>query len=95
MSKNKLEIPLIGWFETKGKLHLGDSFGKPGKWTAHALCNKRLRKWIGFKELKYAKNPKADVCIECAVAWLFLHPSLTNPNIHIENRELLSEAAPF
>jgi hypothetical protein len=52
------------WFEEKEVLHIGTTTGKPCHWTAHPLCGKRLRKWVGFDDLKYAKsNFFCDRCL--------------------------------
>jgi hypothetical protein len=52
------------WLEYNGILHIdGYITGKPGHWVAHPLCGKRLRHYIGFGELKYAKT--SFVCKTC------------------------------
>ena len=57
------------WFEDRGVLHIGTTTGKPGHWIAHPLCGKRLKKWIGFAELKYAKtNEICDLCFLLHIA---------------------------
>ncbi len=53
-----------GWYECKGILHIERvTTGKPGHWIAHPLCNKRLKDWVGFEEIKYARA--AVVCEKC------------------------------
>ena len=57
------------WFECKGVLHIGMTTGKPGHWVAHPLCGKKLRRWIGFGEIKYAKTDEiCDLCFLLYVA---------------------------
>ncbi len=61
------------FFEEKGMIHIGTTTGKPGHWTAHPYCQRRLRKWIGFGELKYAKTD--IICELCFL--LFMTKRLT------------------
>ena len=60
---NKL-FEKITWLECKGILHVGSTTGKPGHWVAHPLCRRKLRNWVGFSEIQYAKTDKVcDVCL--------------------------------
>jgi hypothetical protein len=52
------------YFECKNLLHIGHTTTvKIGQNVAHPLCGKRLRNWIGFNDLLYAKsNFICDTC---------------------------------
>lgn len=51
------------YFECNNMIHIGSTTGTPCKWTAHPYCGKRLRKWVGFSELHYAKT--SFICDTC------------------------------
>jgi hypothetical protein len=52
------------YFECNNLLHIGTTTSvKIGQNVAHPLCGRRLRKWIGFNELQYAKT--SFVCDTC------------------------------
>lgn len=56
------------FYECKGVLHFGsDTTGKPGHWTAHPFCGKRLIDWIGFSEILYSKT--ANICPTCLLIY--------------------------
>ena len=55
---------IVGWFECNGILHIERSTGGySGHWIAHPFCNKRLKDWVSFEEVQYAKTDV--VCEEC------------------------------
>lgn len=53
-----------GYYECNGTLHIGTTTSpKIGHNVAHPLCGRRLRKWVGFGELQYAKS--SFICDTC------------------------------
>jgi hypothetical protein len=52
------------YFECNNLLHIGHTTTvKIGQNVAHPLCGRRLRNWIGFNDLLYAKsNCYCDTC---------------------------------
>jgi hypothetical protein len=53
-----------GYFDCNNILHIGTTTSvKIGQNVAHPLCGRRLRKWIGFNDLMYAKSScYCDTC---------------------------------
>ena len=54
------------YYEAGGMLHIASpkgTTGKPCHWIAHPLCNRRLKGWIGFSDIQYAKTEV--LCEEC------------------------------
>ena len=51
------------WFEAENVLHIGSTTGKSCHWVAHPFCGKRIKGWIGFGEIQYAKTN--TVCEKC------------------------------
>ena len=59
------------YFECKNLLHIGHTTTvKIGQNVAHPLCGRRLRNWVGFNELRYAKS--SFYCDTCFLLYAIL-----------------------
>jgi hypothetical protein len=59
------------YFECNNLLHIGHTTTvKIGQNVAHPLCGRRLRKWVGFNELMYAKS--SFYCDTCFLLYAIL-----------------------